>query len=161
MTEGFAIALNGKKRKVPASLKRLDGKQETEVLALCLSAPPEGRNGWTLRLLAHAKKVILVCDHLNTHTRGAFDEALARSLVRRLEIVQTPKYGSWLNVSENDLSALTVQWVRHRRFGTIEERRKTIGVWTEVCNAKQKKIQWQFNVEKARAKLKKLYPSIE
>ena len=50
--EGFDIALHGKKREVPASLKRLDGKQEAEVIALRLSDPPEGRNGWTLRLLA-------------------------------------------------------------------------------------------------------------
>ena len=52
VTEGFDIALNGKKREVPASLKRLDGKQEADVLALRLSEPPNGRNAWTLRLLA-------------------------------------------------------------------------------------------------------------
>ena len=52
VTEGFDLALHGKKREVPASLKRLDGKQEAEVIALRLSDPPEGRNGWTLRLLA-------------------------------------------------------------------------------------------------------------
>jgi hypothetical protein len=52
VTEGFAIALNGKKREVPASLKRLDGRQEAAVIALRLGEPPEGRNGWTLRLLA-------------------------------------------------------------------------------------------------------------
>jgi hypothetical protein len=50
--EGFDIALNGKKREVPTSLKRLDGRQEAEVIALRFSDPPEGRNGWTLRLLA-------------------------------------------------------------------------------------------------------------
>jgi hypothetical protein len=52
VTEGFDIALHGKKREVPTSLKRLDGKQEAELIALRLSDPPEGRNGWTLRLLA-------------------------------------------------------------------------------------------------------------
>ena len=52
VSEGFDIALNGKQREVPASLKLLDGKQEAEVIALRLVAPPEGRNGWTLRLLA-------------------------------------------------------------------------------------------------------------
>ena len=53
VTEGFDIALGGKKREVPTSLKLLDGKQEAEVIALRLSDPPEGRNGWTLRLLAN------------------------------------------------------------------------------------------------------------
>jgi hypothetical protein len=80
-----------------------------------------------------AQKVILVCDNLNTHTKGAFYEAfapeVARSLARRLEIVHTPKHGSWLNVAENDLSALTVQCVRHRRFGTVEELRKSVEAW--------------------------------
>jgi hypothetical protein len=52
VTEGFDIALHGKKREVPASLKRLDGNQEAAVIALRLSDPPDGRNGWTLRLLA-------------------------------------------------------------------------------------------------------------
>ena len=68
-------------------------------------------------------KVIFVCDNLNTHSIGAFYEAfesdVARSLVKRLEFVLTPKQGNWLNVSENELSALTVQCVKHRRFGII------------------------------------------
>ena len=99
----------------------------------------------------YAKKVILVCDNLNTHTAGAFYESfapdVARSLVKRLEFVYTPKHGSWLNVSENDLSSLTVQCVRHRRFGTIEELRKEMESWSSVCNEKLKGIQWHFNVE--------------
>ena len=42
VTEGFDIALHVPKHEVPASLKRLDGKQEAEVIALRLSDPPEG-----------------------------------------------------------------------------------------------------------------------
>ena len=113
----------------------------------------------------HAKKVILVCDNLNTHTLGAFYEAfapeVARSLVRRLEIIPTPKHGSWLNVAENDLSSLTVQCVRHRRFGTVEELRRAVASWAAACNERLKGIQWHYNVEKARAKLKALHPIIE
>jgi len=52
VTEGFDIALHGKKRETPPRAKCLDGQQEAEVIALRLSDPPEGRNGWTLRLLA-------------------------------------------------------------------------------------------------------------
>ena len=62
---------------------------------------------------AAAEKVILVYDNLNTHTIGAFyeafDPATARALVRRLEIRHTPKHGSWLNVAECELSAMTRQ----------------------------------------------------
>ena len=52
VTEGFDIALHGKKRETPPRAKCLDGKQEAEVIALRLGDPPQGRNGWTLRLLA-------------------------------------------------------------------------------------------------------------
>jgi hypothetical protein len=52
VTEGFEIALHGKKREAPSVVKKLDGEQETKVIALRLSDPPKGRNGWTLRLLA-------------------------------------------------------------------------------------------------------------
>jgi DNA-directed RNA polymerase sigma subunit (sigma70/sigma32) len=52
VTEGFDIALNGQKREVPASLKRLDKDQEAQVIAMRYGNPPEGYNGWTLRLLA-------------------------------------------------------------------------------------------------------------
>jgi len=52
VTEGFAVALHGKKRTTPSAVKKLDGKQEAKVIALRLSDPPKGRNGWTLRLLA-------------------------------------------------------------------------------------------------------------
>lgn len=52
VTEGFEVALNGKKRQSPPRQKILDGEQEAKVIALRLSDPPKGRNGWTLRLLA-------------------------------------------------------------------------------------------------------------
>jgi hypothetical protein len=59
----------------------------------------------------HAKKVMLVCDNLNTPIAGAFYEAfepeVARALVKRLEFCYTPQHGSWLNVAENELSVLT------------------------------------------------------
>src|SRR5208282_3094055 len=65
-------------------------------------------------------KVILVCDNLNTHTKGAFYEVFeperARQLVRRIEFRHTPRHGSWLNIAENELSSLTRQCVAGRRF---------------------------------------------
>jgi hypothetical protein len=111
---------------------------------------------------AAAAKVILVCDNLNTHTKGAFYEAFdaetARSLVRRLEFRHTPKHGSWLNVAENELSSLTRQCVRGRRFGRIEELRKETAAWQQHQNDKQRGVDWQFRVDDARTKLKSLYP---
>ena len=85
-----------------------------------------------------ALKVRLVCDNLNVHAGGALYEAfepkVARSLARRWEIIPTPKHGSWLNIAENELSALTIQCVKGRRFATIEELRKEVQAWAEACN---------------------------
>jgi len=111
-----------------------------------------------------ASKVKLVCDNLNTHTIGAFyetfDRRLARSLVERLEIIPTPKHGSWLNIAENELSALTRQCVHGRRFGTMEELREEVMAWASQCNNKQKGVQWHLTLENARIKLDALYPKI-
>jgi len=52
VTEGFDVALHGKKRQTPSRQKILDGEKEAKVIALRLSDPPQGRNAWTLRLLA-------------------------------------------------------------------------------------------------------------
>jgi hypothetical protein len=75
-----------------------------------------------------AKKVTLVSDNLNTHTKGAFYEAFkpatARTLVQRLEFCHTPKHGSWLNIAENELSSMTRQCVTSRRFATVEKLRE-------------------------------------
>ena len=52
VTEGFDIALHGKKRDTPPREKRLDGEQEAKVIALRLGPPPKGFGNWSLRLLA-------------------------------------------------------------------------------------------------------------
>ena len=112
-----------------------------------------------------AEKVILVCDNLNTHTPGAFYEAFppdeARELVKRLEFRHTPKHGSWLNIAENELSAMTRQCVQGRRFATIEDLRVETSAWSESVNAKQRGVDWQFRVDDARIKLKSLYPKTQ
>ena len=111
---------------------------------------------------ARARQVILVCDNLNTHTIGAFYEAFpadeARELVKRVEFRHTPNHGSWLNIAENELSALTRQCVGRRRFGTIEELRAEAAAWSASVNAKQRGVDWQFRIDDARIKLKSLYP---
>lgn len=113
---------------------------------------------------AQAEKVIVVCDNLNTHTLGAFYEAFdperARSLVRRLELRHTPKHGSWLNIAECELSAMTRQCVQGRRFGTLEELRSETLAWSTRTNASQRGVDWQMQIEDARIKLKSIYPKI-
>lgn len=113
---------------------------------------------------ADAKKVILVCDNLNTHTMGAFYEAFppeqAREFVRRLEFRYTPKHGSWLNIAENELSSLTRQCLRGRRLGNVEVLREETAAWQSASNIKQRGVDWQFKIDDARTKLSSLYPKI-
>ena len=50
--EGFATALNGKKRATPPRARKLDGVAEAKLIALRLGKPPAGYGQWTLQLLA-------------------------------------------------------------------------------------------------------------
>jgi len=113
---------------------------------------------------AEAERVILVCDNLNTHTAGAFYDtfpaAQAREIVRRLEFCHTPKHGSWLNIAENELSSMTRQCLKDRRFATIEQLREQTKAWQQHRNARQRGVDWQFRVDDARIKLKSVYPKI-
>lgn len=52
VTEGFQVSLNGKKRENPPNPKKLDGRQEAQIIALRLGEAPKGFANWTLRLLA-------------------------------------------------------------------------------------------------------------
>jgi hypothetical protein len=112
-----------------------------------------------------AGQVTLVCDNLNTHTKGAFYEAFepeqARALVRRLAFCHTPKHGSWLNVAENELSSMTRQCITGRRFATAEELREETTAWQQHSNARQRGVDWQFKVGDARLKLKSIYPKLQ
>lgn len=114
---------------------------------------------------AHCLRITLVCDNLNTHTMGAFYEAFeperAREYVRRLDFCYTPKHGSWLNIAECELSCLTSQCLRGRRIGELELLESEIAAWSESVNAKQRGVDWQFKIDDARRKLKRLYPKIK
>jgi hypothetical protein len=109
--------------------------------------------------------VTLVCDKLNTHSKGAFYEAFepeaARAYLKRIHFCYTPKHGSWLNVAECELSCLTSQWLNDRRIGELAELQREIAAWSEKTNAKQRGVAWQLRIENARVKLKRLYPKIQ
>lgn len=114
---------------------------------------------------ARAEKVTLVCDNLNTHTMGAFYEAFpaaeARDWVRRIDFRYTPKHGSWLNISENELSSLTRQCLKDERMQDLKKLSEAVSAWATASNDKQRGVDWQFTIEDARVKLKSLYPQIK
>jgi hypothetical protein len=114
---------------------------------------------------ANCERITLVMDNLNTHTKGAFYEAFppeqARAYLRRLEFCYTPKHGSWLNIAECELSCMTSQCLRGRRIGELKILQSEIGTWSEKTTAKQRGVDWQFRIDDARQKLKRLYPKIK
>jgi len=108
-----------------------------------------------------AEKVVLVMDNLNTHSIGslyeAFEPAKAFTLAQRLEIHHTPKHGSWLNIAEIELSALTRQCL-DRRIADLDTLNTELAAWQNTVNANQRQVNWQFTTKDARTKLKHLYP---
>lgn len=111
------------------------------------------------------EKVTLVCDNLNTHTKGAFYEAFdperARELLRKVEFCYTPKHGSWLNIAENELSAMTRQCLKDRRVPDLDTLGSEINSWSIATNRKQRGVDWQMKIDDARIKLKSVYPKIK
>ncbi len=105
-----------------------------------------------------AERLILVCDHLNTHTYRSFCRAFPRAEAERL--VFTPRHGRWLHRAEPELSVLTRQALSPRR-ATQEEVHAQVTAWAEARHAAQKGIDWPFRTADARVRLKHLYPSIE
>ena len=110
----------------------------------------------------HARRVVLVMDNLNTHTLGslyeAFEPARARTLAQRLEIHYTPKHGSWLNIAEIELSALTRQCL-DRRIPDIETLNAELTAWQDATNTNQRQVIWHFTTTDARTRLRHLYPA--
>ncbi|MCY7277176.1 MAG: transposase [Phormidesmis sp. CAN_BIN44] len=86
----------------------------------------------------------------------AFPPAAARRLVERLEIHHIPKYGSWLNIAENELSALTRQCL-DRRISDRETLEQETTAWYINRNQSQKSVDWQFTTADARIRLMCLY----
>ena len=111
-----------------------------------------------------AKRLVLVTDNLNTHGPGclyeAFAPARARRIAERLEWHYTPKHGSWLNMAEIELAALSKQCLG-RRIGALEQLRREVAAWEGERNERMVEAKWQFTTAKARVKLHRLYPSYQ
>ncbi len=110
-----------------------------------------------------AEKITLVMDNLNTHRMSCLYEAFApdeaRRLIEKIEVVHTPKHGSWLNMAECELSVLEKQALGDR----VESEailRQQIAVWNADRNSRAKGIDWQFKTSDARIRLRRLYPQI-
>jgi len=111
-----------------------------------------------------AERVTVVCDNLNTHSLTslykAFPAEVALRLASKLEIVYTPKHGSWLNIAEIELSVFSRQCL-NRRIPDIETLRSEAEAWQTYRNRTANRVDWRFTTQDARIKLKRLYPQTQ
>lgn len=109
------------------------------------------------------EKITLVMDNLNTHRLSCLYEVyppeVARGLIEKIEVVHTPKHGSWLNMAECELSVLEKQALGER-VSDEAELRQQVTTWESARNHRFKGIEWQFQSADARIKLRRLYPKI-
>jgi len=110
-----------------------------------------------------AKRITLVMDNLSTHKAGSLYEVFppeeAKRIRDRFEFVYTPKHGSWLNVAEIELNVLMGQCLS-RRIDDIGEVQSEVAAWQRHRNNLDATVNWQFTTEKARVKLRRLYPTL-
>lgn len=109
-----------------------------------------------------ADKLVLVTDNLNTHDPGclyeAFEPDRARRIAEKLEWHYTPKHGSWLNVAECELAALSGQCL-DRRIGSAARLSQVVTAWVKERNERKVGVNWRFTTADARVKLRRLYPA--
>jgi hypothetical protein len=61
---GVDAAINRKVRKTPAITPKITGEVEARIIALACGKPPEGRNRWTLQLLADKSIELKIIDSI-------------------------------------------------------------------------------------------------
>lgn len=110
---------------------------------------------------AAAIRITVVLDNLNTHTLSALYETFPPSealrIAEKLELVYTPKHGSWLNIAEIELAALGQQCL-DRRIADAATLTREVAAWQTERNAAIVGVDWQYTTADARINLKRLYP---
>ena len=109
-----------------------------------------------------AERIRVILDNLKPHKPASLYERFApeeaRRILRKLEFHYTPKHGSWLNLVEIELSVLERQCL-NRRIPDAATLQREVAAYEARRNEAKASITWNFTVEDARRKLKRLYPS--
>ena len=113
---------------------------------------------------ADARRMTLIQDNLSAHKPsamyGLFPPERAKAILERIEFINTPKHGSWLNTAEIEIGVLKKNGLS-ARVASREEPVEQVRQFEERRNRDFKKVNWQFTTEDARIKLRRLYPIIE
>jgi hypothetical protein len=115
-------------------------------------------------MFPQAEKVVLVQDNLNTHNASSFYENLAPAqaftLAHSFEMHYTPKKGSWLNMAELELSALS-RICLARRMASTEDLDREAQAIVKERNEVQIGVEWRFSIAQAREELSRHHESVK
>ncbi|MDA8375945.1 MAG: transposase, partial [Planctomycetia bacterium] len=138
--------------------------QRTVKTRSCFCTGPKQMKKLVDELYPTVDRITLVMDNLNTHRMSSLYEEFtpeeARRLIEKIQVVHTPKHGSWLNMAECELSVMQKQCLACR-IADEATLRKNVDIWNTDRNNRSKKVDWQFRTADARIKLHRLYPVIQ
>jgi len=101
-----------------------------------------------------AKKIHLVMDNLNIHTKKSLTDAfglkMGSQVWQRFAIHYTPKPGSWLNQAEIEIGIFAKQCLGKRRIPDLGTLRRQCKAWARRINRAGTKINWKFDRKAAR-----------
>lgn len=110
-----------------------------------------------------AETIRVVLDNLNTHKAASlyatFPPEEARAIARKIEFHYTPKHGSWLNIAEIELAALSNMCLS-QRIPDEDILRQQVEANVRERNAKAIPVKWKFSTQDARRKLARMYPRV-
>jgi len=102
-----------------------------------------------------AKKVVLVEDNLNTHSKETLIEVLGEKeggkIARKIEWHFTPKHASWLDQAEIEIHSLEQQCL-NRRIPDFHTMQSEVASCVRKRNQDKCGINWQFTREEAKQK---------
>ncbi len=108
------------------------------------------------RKYPNARKIHIVMDNLNTHTRKSLVDNLGprrgAKLWDRFEVHYTPKHGSWLNQAEIEISMFSRECLGKDRIATRVTLAKRAAAWVRRVNNERRTINWKFTRAEARRK---------
>ena len=119
---------------------------------------------WLYNKYPEAECLKVVQDNLNTHTASSFYKTFspeeAFDISKKFEYHYTPIKGSWLNMVEIEISALSRQCL-DRRIGDINKLADEVSAWQRERNRARATVRWEFSKEDAREKFRRHYFNIQ
>jgi hypothetical protein len=101
-----------------------------------------------------ARRIHMIVDNLNTHTKKSLIDALGpaagATLWKRFKIHYTPKHASWLNPAEIEASLVSRECLGNRRIGHLHTLRSQVSAWRARADKAGRPIRWTFTVKDAR-----------